>query len=220
MKRYSILTITYNFEMGATMRQFIGFLVLSLFMFAAPSLLVAEPAQKRGQPMAVNEDIHFLFGQAVAMPPVLQAVTDECARVPMYQEFFNLFSKHLLAEGTRKVDLVGKIHIDLMTVQHGEQEAAGFVKLIEQVKVDSYAKLQNQIMGFTESQKEAACGKWREILLARDQFNIDDFIAKYMRVLKKKEWDFFEKRQENFVLMGLLPEGIKVPVEQTIAPSR
>jgi len=193
------------------MRRFLFFSVFVLSVFLTPQILFAEaPARERGQPIAEeSEDIHFLFGQTVAMPPVLQAVADECAKVPMHQDFFTLFSKHLLAEGTRKVDLIGKIHVDMMTELHGEKEAAGFVDLIEQVKVDSYAKLQTQVAGFNDSQKEAACGKWKEILLAREQFNISHFIAKYMKVLEKSSGSFFQVRKEQFVMMGLLPEGLK-----------
>ena len=211
----------HKFEMGCPMRRLFSFSLFALLIFLTPHVLFAEaPARERGQPIAEDEDIHFMFGQTVAMPPVLQAVADECALVPPHQELFSTFSKSLLAEGTRKVDMVGQIHIELMTVLHGAQEAAGFVKLIEQVKVDSYNKLQTQVSGFNATQKEAACERWKDILLAREQFNISTFIAKYMAVLEKSNASFFEERKEKFVLMGLLPKGVKPSASETFLPPR
>ena len=193
------------------MKRFHAFLVFVLVVFFVPQAVLAEsPAGQRGsQTTSGDEDIHFVFGQMVAMPPVLQAVADECAKVSMHQEYFDLFSKHLLAEGTRRVDLVGEIHRNLMEFLHGAREAAEFDRLIGQVKVDSYKKLQDQISGYNDNQKEAACGKWKEILLAREQFNISNFIAKYMKVLKKTNGSFYDARKEKFVMMGLLPQGIQ-----------
>lgn len=152
----------------------------AIFLLLSGSVVLAEKTIDR---VASAKKMGEALGWLMSVPSVTSAFVPYCSADNTYADYFESYGEAFIKEVPPILGTIVEIHREFVDSTYGPDMARRIFELLDQLPIEAYRSMRNELLSVSSSEREAVCANFRKQIID-GHWNAQKYADRYLIELK------------------------------------
>ena len=171
--------------------------ITASFLLLSGTVVSAEEKINR---VASAQRMGEALGSFISVPSVTSAFVPYCSVGNIYADAFKSYGEAFITEFPPILGTIKEIHLEFVDATYGPEMARGIFEVLDQLTIEVYRSMRNELLSVPSSEREAVCANFRKQIID-GHWNAQKYADRYLIELKLLSPKHFEEATRSFDLL-------------------